>query len=67
MLFRSLPFLSNQIRLAGQLLGDIWLTAYQSAPVDTFLKNQLARRQLKDAPKSDGKSEEKSKTTKKKK
>ncbi len=43
-------FLSNQVRLAGQLLGDLWLTAYQSAPVDNFLKNQLARRQLKDAP-----------------
>lgn len=63
----GLPFLSNQIRLAGQLLGDIWFTAYQSAPVDTFLKNQLARRQLKDAPKGDGKPEEKPKSTKKKK
>ncbi len=59
----GLPFLSSQVRLAGQLLGDLWLTAYQSAPVDNFLKNQLARRQLKDAPKG----EEKSKSTKKKK
>ncbi len=46
----GLPFLSRQVQLAGQLLGDLWLTAYQSAPVDSFLKNQLARRQLKEAP-----------------
>ena len=63
----AFPVLSKQIRLAGQLLGDLWLTAYQNAPVDNFLKNQLARRQLKDAPKGDGKPEEKPKTTKKKK
>lgn len=60
------PILSNQIRLAAQLLGDLWLTAYQSAPVDNFLKNQLATRKLQ-ADAKDGKTEEKPKTTKKKK
>ena len=59
----GLPFLSRQVQLAGQLLGDLWLTAYQSAPPDSFLKNQLARRQLKDAPPGT----EKPKSTKKKK
>ncbi len=59
----GLPFLNNQIKLAGQMLGDLWVTAYEGAPVDSFLKNQLARRQLKDAPPGT----EKPKTTKKKK
>lgn len=59
----GLPFLNHQIRLAAQMLGDLWLTAYESAPVDSFLKNQLVRRQLKDAPPGT----EKPKTTKKKK
>lgn len=59
------PFLSNQVQLAAQLLGDLWLTAYQSAPVDNFLKNQLATRKLQ-AEAKDGKGEQKPKTTKKK-
>ena len=59
------PFLSNQIRLAAQMLGDLWLTAYQNAPVDNFLKNQLATRKLQAEAKG-GKGEEKPKTTKKK-
>lgn len=58
----GLPFLSRQVQLAAQMLGDLWLTAYESAPVDNFLKNQLARRQLKDAPPG----AEKPKSTKKK-
>lgn len=58
----GLPFLSNQINTAAQLLGDLWLTAYQNAPVDNFLKNQLARRQLKGAPPGT----DKAKATKKK-
>lgn len=60
------PVLSKQISLAAQLLGDIWLTAYQNAPVDNFLKNQLATRKLQ-ADAKDGKIEEKPKSTKKKK
>ncbi len=62
----ALPVLSNQIRIAAQLLGDLWITAYQNAPVDNFLKNQLARRQLQGAAKGDAKSPTKSKPTKKK-
>ena len=30
---------------SAQLLGDIWYSAWQQAPPDTFLKGQLARRQ----------------------
>ena len=50
----AFPLLSNQIQLAAQLLGDLWFTAYQSAPVDNFLKNQLATRKLQ-AEAKDGK------------
>ena len=63
----GLTFLSKQVRLAGELLGDLWLTAYQSAPADNFLKNQLARRHLKETAPGDGKPEEKPKSTNKKK
>lgn len=37
-------FLEAQILKAGQMLGNIWFSAWQQAPPDTFLKNQLARR-----------------------
>ncbi len=39
-------FLTRQLAKAGQMLGDIWLTAWQEAPVDVYLKGQLNRRQL---------------------
>jgi len=39
-------FLTGQLLTAGQLLGDVWLTAWQQAPPDTFLRTQLARRKL---------------------
>ncbi len=61
----AFPVLSKQIRLAAQLLGDLWLTAYQNAPVDNFLKNQLATRKLQ-AEANDGKTGEKPKSMKKK-
>ncbi len=38
--------LQKQLLAAAQLLGDLWLTAWQEAPVDTFLKSYLARRKL---------------------
>jgi hypothetical protein len=38
-------FLEAQLIKSGQLLGDIWYSAWQQAPPDTFLKAQLARRQ----------------------
>jgi hypothetical protein len=37
-------FLENQILKSAQLLGDLWLAAFEQAPPDTFLQNQLARR-----------------------
>jgi len=37
-------FLEGQLVKAGQLLGDIWYSAWQQAPPDTFLKNQLLHR-----------------------
>lgn len=37
-------FIGGQLLKGGQFLGDLWLTAWQSAPVDTFLKTELARR-----------------------
>ena len=38
-------FLVAQMLKSAQLLGDIWYSAWQQAPPDTFLKGQLARRQ----------------------
>jgi hypothetical protein len=38
------PFLEGQLLKSGQLLGDIWYSAWQQATPDTFLKGQLARR-----------------------
>jgi hypothetical protein len=37
-------FVEGQLLKAGQMLGDIWFSAWQQAPVDTYLKGQLARR-----------------------
>jgi hypothetical protein len=37
-------FLEAQLMKSGQLLGDIWFSAWEQAPADTFLKAQLARR-----------------------
>lgn len=39
-------FLSGQVLRAAQLLGDLWLTAWEQAPPDTFLRSALARRKL---------------------
>jgi hypothetical protein len=39
------PFIEGQLVKAGQMLGDIWFTAWQQAPVDTYLERQLQRRQ----------------------
>jgi hypothetical protein len=38
-------FLESQMAKSAQLLGNIWYSAWQQAPPDTFLKGQLARRQ----------------------
>ena len=42
-------FLEKQLVKGAQLLGDIWYSAWQEAPPDTFLKSQLARRKHKPA------------------
>ncbi len=39
-------FLTGQLVKGGQLLGDLWYTAWQQAPKDTYLSSALARRKL---------------------
>ncbi len=39
-------FITKQLLTGGQFLGDLWISAWQSAPTDTFLKSQLAKRKL---------------------
>ncbi|MDB6125675.1 MAG: hypothetical protein JWQ71_4668 [Pedosphaera sp.] len=39
-------FLTGQLVKGGQMLGNLWYTAWQQAPTDTFLKSQLAKRNL---------------------
>ena len=39
-------FLDKQLVIGGQMLGDIWYAAWQSAPEDSFLSGQLSRRAL---------------------
>ena len=38
-------FIEGQLLAGGQMLARTWLTAWQTAPVDTYLRAQLARRQ----------------------
>ena len=40
----GLPFLDGQLVKAGQMLGNIWLTAWLEAPEDTYLEKQLQQR-----------------------
>ena len=49
-------FVSGQLLKSGQMLGNLWLTAWQHAPVDTYLRMQLMKR--KAAKQSEGKSPE---------
>ena len=37
-------FLEGQLVKSGQFLGSLWLTAWQTAPEDTFLERELQRR-----------------------
>jgi hypothetical protein len=39
--------LETQIVTASQMLGSLWLTAWQEAPVDTYLRGQLLGRKAK--------------------
>jgi hypothetical protein len=43
-------FLGRQMLLGGQMLGDLWLTAWQTAPVDGYLRSQLVLRQTGGVP-----------------
>ena len=40
----GLPFLDGQLVKAGQMLGNIWLTAWLDAPEDVYLERQLQQR-----------------------
>lgn len=40
----GVPFLDGQLVKAGQMLGNLWYTAYLDAPEDTFLERQLDAR-----------------------
>lgn len=42
------PFLEGQLVKAGQMLGDLWLTAWLTAPQDTYLERQLDLRNTAD-------------------
>ena len=42
----ALPFLDGQLVKAGQMLGNIWLTAWLEAPEDTYLERQLQQRNM---------------------
>jgi hypothetical protein len=43
-------FLEQQLIVGGQMLGDIWYSACQQAPRDTYLESQLARRNVANGP-----------------
>lgn len=38
-------FIEGQLLTGGQMLARTWVTAWKTAPVDTYLRTQLARRQ----------------------
>jgi len=44
----GVPFLDGQLVKAGQMLGNIWLTAWFEAPEDTYLERQLQQRTAAD-------------------
>ncbi|MEO6036063.1 MAG: hypothetical protein ABIQ35_12475, partial [Verrucomicrobiota bacterium] len=42
-------FITQQLLAGGQFLGDLWISAWQAAPNDSFLKSQLAKRKASEA------------------
>lgn len=48
-------FLEGRLVKSGQLLGDIWYSAWEQAPPDTYLKAQLAKRKAAPAAKEEKK------------
>ena len=43
---RGRDFLGRQILTASQMLGDLWYSAWEQAPPDTYLKSKLVQRKL---------------------
>jgi len=47
-------FIENRLLAGGEMLAKLWITAWKTAPVDTYLRSQLAKRpaaaQLSPAP-----------------
>ncbi len=43
-------FISGQLLKGGQFLGDLWFSAWQSAPIDRYLRGELTRRATPVAP-----------------
>ncbi len=48
----AVAFIERQMLVAGQMLADIWLTAWRSAAPDPFLRGQLVRQKAGPANKS---------------
>jgi hypothetical protein len=44
------PFIEGQLINGGQFLGDIWYSAWQQAPADTYLKRDLEKRKAATKP-----------------
>jgi hypothetical protein len=43
-------FIEDRLVSGGSMLAKLWVTAWKSAPVDTFLRSQLAKRQASAHP-----------------
>ena len=43
-------FIAQQLLRGGQMLGDLWFTAWESAPIDNYLRSQLAQRSDEPVP-----------------
>jgi hypothetical protein len=41
---QGVAFIGGQLIKGGQFLGDLWFSAWQSGPMDTYLANELKRR-----------------------
>ncbi|MES1180537.1 MAG: hypothetical protein ABUL66_01600 [Verrucomicrobiota bacterium] len=48
-------FLETQLVKSGQLLGNLWLTAWRTAPEDTYLERELQQRAAAENPGADKK------------
>jgi hypothetical protein len=42
--FAGREFIEEQLLRGGEMLGSVWLTAWRTAPADSFMLKQLARR-----------------------